>query len=253
MDQLFDLRERRGVRSSRETQGIGSRLRGHDRGAARRIADELVEHFDAAEFADRPVARVSGGQRRRMDLAASLVHRPSLLVLDEPTTGLDPRSRQVVWSTVRDLVADGVTLLLTTQYLEEADALADRIVLIDHGRRVASGTVAGSTVMAAQAITSMSWLPVADWPSGFVTVTSLNPTGVPTVEMFSVICVGESNVTEFTVTPPLTVAARRFRKPGPPVSGPGSKNSAPTVEVPVMVTLTEDWPSTTWTGDAPVG
>jgi len=128
--------------TGRENLRLLARLRGHDRGAARRIADELVERFDAAEFADRPVARVSGGQRRRMDLAASLVHRPSLLVLDEPTTGLDPRSRQVVWSTVRDLVADGVTLLLTTQYLEEADALADRIVLIDHGRRVASGTVA---------------------------------------------------------------------------------------------------------------
>ena len=77
-----------------------------------------------------------------MDLAASLVHQPSLLVLDEPTTGLDPRSRQVVWGTVRELVADGVTLLLTTQYLDEADALADRIVLIDHGRQVAAGTAA---------------------------------------------------------------------------------------------------------------
>jgi ABC-type multidrug transport system ATPase subunit len=77
-----------------------------------------------------------------MDLAASLVHQPSLLVLDEPTTGLDPRSRQIVWGTVRELVADGVTLLLTTQYLDEADALADRIVLIDHGRQVAAGTAA---------------------------------------------------------------------------------------------------------------
>jgi ABC-2 type transport system ATP-binding protein len=83
---------------------------------------------------------VSGGQRRRVDLAASLVVQPQLLVLDEPTTGLDPRSRQVVWSTVRDLVDEGVTVLLTTQYLEEADALADDIVLIDHGRAVAAGT-----------------------------------------------------------------------------------------------------------------
>ena len=83
---------------------------------------------------------MSGGQRRRVDLAASLVVQPQLLVLDEPTTGLDPRSRQVVWSTVRDLVDEGVTLLLTTQNLEEADALADNIVLIDHGRAVAAGT-----------------------------------------------------------------------------------------------------------------
>jgi len=88
------------------------------------------------------VKDLSGGQRRRVDLAAGLIDRPHLLVLDEPTTGLDPRSRQVVWSTVRELVGEGVTLLLTTQYLDEADALADRIVLIDHGREVAAGTPA---------------------------------------------------------------------------------------------------------------
>jgi ABC-type multidrug transport system ATPase subunit len=85
---------------------------------------------------------VSGGQRRRVDLAASLVTQPKLLVLDEPTTGLDPRSRMVVWATVRELVAEGVTLLLTTQYLEEADELADNVVLIDHGKAVAAGTPA---------------------------------------------------------------------------------------------------------------
>ncbi len=85
---------------------------------------------------------LSGGERRRIDLAAGLVERPQLLVLDEPTTGLDPRSRQVVWSTVRELVAEGVTLLLTTQYLEEADALADSVVLLDRGREVAAGTPA---------------------------------------------------------------------------------------------------------------
>jgi ABC-type multidrug transport system ATPase subunit len=83
---------------------------------------------------------VSGGQRRRTDLAASLVVQPRVLILDEPTTGLDPRSRQVVWSTIRELVASGVTLFLTTQYLEEADALADYIVLLDHGRATAAGT-----------------------------------------------------------------------------------------------------------------
>ncbi len=95
-----------------------------------------------AEFRNRLVKDLSGGERRRVDLAAGLIDRPQLLVLDEPTTGLDPRSRQVVWSTVRELVAEGVTLLLTTQYLEEADALADRVVLIDHGREIAAGTPA---------------------------------------------------------------------------------------------------------------
>jgi ABC-2 type transport system ATP-binding protein len=104
------------------------------------IADTLIERFDIGEFRDRLIKGLSGGQRRRVDLAASLVVQPELLVLDEPTTGLDPRSRQVVWQTVRDLVAEGVTLLLTTQYLEEADALADHVVLIDHGREVAAGT-----------------------------------------------------------------------------------------------------------------
>jgi ABC-type multidrug transport system ATPase subunit len=86
------------------------------------------------------VKSVSGGQRRRVDLAASLVVQPRVLVLDEPTTGLDPRSRQVVWNTIRELVSTGVTLFLTTQYLEEADALADYIVLLDHGRATAEGT-----------------------------------------------------------------------------------------------------------------
>jgi daunorubicin resistance ABC transporter ATP-binding subunit len=117
-----------------------ARLRGYPAAAARRVVDELVDRFDIGEFRDKLVKSISGGQRRRVDLAASLVVQPELLVLDEPTTGLDPRSRQIVWTTVRDLVAEGVTLLLTTQYLEEADVLADRIVLIDHGRSVASGT-----------------------------------------------------------------------------------------------------------------
>jgi ABC-2 type transport system ATP-binding protein len=128
--------------TARENLVLMARLRGHGRGAARAIAVELIARFDIEEFHDRLVKNLSGGQRRRVDLAAGLIDKPQLLVLDEPTTGLDPRSRQVVWSTVRELVAEGVTLLLTTQYLEEADALADRVVLIDHGREIAAGTPA---------------------------------------------------------------------------------------------------------------
>lgn len=126
--------------TARENLLLMARLRGYAKPAGKRVVDSLIDRFDIGEFADSLIKRVSGGQRRRVDLAASLVVQPRLLVLDEPTTGLDPRSRQVVWSTVRDLVQQGVTLLLTTQYLEEADSLADRVILIDHGRAVATGT-----------------------------------------------------------------------------------------------------------------
>jgi ABC-2 type transport system ATP-binding protein len=126
--------------TARENLLLMARLRGYGKAAASLLVDSLVDRFDIGEFRDKLIKAVSGGQRRRVDLAASLVVQPQLLVLDEPTTGLDPRSRQVVWSTVRDLVDDGVTVLLTTQYLEEADALADDIVLIDHGRAVAAGS-----------------------------------------------------------------------------------------------------------------
>src|SRR5947199_8532859 len=101
---------------------------------------ELLERFDLAAAADRPVRTYSGGMRRRLDLAAALVHSPPVLFLDEPTTGLDPSSRAAVWDLVSELVDDGATVLLTTQYLEEADKLADRIVLIDDGTVIADGT-----------------------------------------------------------------------------------------------------------------
>lgn len=113
----------------------------HLRGAeARRRAAEAVVRLALTDAADRPVKTYSGGMRRRLDLGASLVGRPRVLFLDEPTTGLDPRSRRQVWGLVRELVRDGTTVLLTTQYLEEADALADRVALIDRGRVVAEGT-----------------------------------------------------------------------------------------------------------------
>jgi daunorubicin resistance ABC transporter ATP-binding subunit len=128
--------------TARENLILMARLRGRRRRAARAIADELIDRFDVGAFRDRLVKNLSGGEKRRVDLAAGLIDRPRVLVLDEPTAGLDPRSRQVVWSTIRELVSDGVTLLLTTQYLEEADALADRVVLIDRGTEVASGSPA---------------------------------------------------------------------------------------------------------------
>jgi ABC-2 type transport system ATP-binding protein len=106
---------------------------------ARRRAEELLERFGLTEAADRLVRTYSGGMRRRLDLIASLVTQPAVLFLDEPTTGLDPRSRNDIWSTVRELSAGGTTVLLTTQYLDEADQLADDIAVVDHGRLIASG------------------------------------------------------------------------------------------------------------------
>lgn len=116
------------------------RLLGLSRPAARARAAELLARFDLSESAGRPVKTYSGGMRRRIDLAASLVGRPQVLFLDEPTTGLDPQGRSDVWDMVRILVTDGVTVLLTTQYLDEADQLADHIVVIDHGQVIATGT-----------------------------------------------------------------------------------------------------------------
>jgi ABC-2 type transport system ATP-binding protein len=107
---------------------------------ARHRADELLERFDLVDAASRPVKTYSGGMRRRLDLAASLVISPPVLFLDEPTTGLDPRSRLAMWDIIGELVAGGTTVLLSTQYLDEADQLANRIAVIDHGRVIASGT-----------------------------------------------------------------------------------------------------------------
>jgi daunorubicin resistance ABC transporter ATP-binding subunit len=126
--------------TAHENLMLMAQLRGYRRGAAKRVVEALTERFDIGEFRNKLIKEVSGGQRRRVDLAASMVVEPALLVLDEPTTGLDPRSRQTVWTTVRELVDRGVTVLLTTQYLEEADALADEIVMIDHGKTVGTGT-----------------------------------------------------------------------------------------------------------------
>jgi ABC-2 type transport system ATP-binding protein len=109
-------------------------------GEGRRVVTELLERFDLVEPAQKLVSTYSGGMRRKLDLAMTLVGSPQIIFLDEPTTGLDPRSRRTMWSIIRDLVADGVTIFLTTQYLEEADQLADLIAVLDQGRLVAQGT-----------------------------------------------------------------------------------------------------------------
>jgi ABC-2 type transport system ATP-binding protein len=117
-----------------------ARLQGVAKPVARSTAADLLEQFDLTEAASKPISAFSGGMRRRLDLAASLITRPPLIFLDEPTTGLDPRTRGQMWDTIRDLVANGCAVLLTTQYLDEADQLADRIAVIDHGVKVAEGT-----------------------------------------------------------------------------------------------------------------
>ncbi len=141
--------------TGRENLRMVSRLTHQLRSGMTARADELLEFFDLTEAADRPVRTYSGGMRRRLDLAASLVHRPPVLFLDEPTTGLDPASRNDLWGVIEGLVAGGTTVLLTTQYLEEADRLADNIAVIDGGTLIAEGTAAelkssmGTTILEA--------------------------------------------------------------------------------------------------------
>ncbi|RKS09479.1 ABC-2 type transport system ATP-binding protein [Nocardiopsis sp. Huas11] len=128
------------LQTARENLVMFARLYGYPARAARERAEELLARFDLVEAADRRADGYSGGMRRRLDLAVSLVQEPDVLFLDEPTTGLDPRSRLQVWESVRTLVRAGTTVLLTTQYLEEADRLADRVAVIDRGRVIAEGT-----------------------------------------------------------------------------------------------------------------
>ncbi|MCC2593939.1 ATP-binding cassette domain-containing protein [Tessaracoccus sp. OS52] len=126
--------------SAADNLELFGRLRGLARGAARGRATELVRQFGLTDAGNRPVRDFSGGMRRRLDVAASMIVRPDVLFVDEPTTGLDPAARRDLWQTLRGLVAEGTTILLTTQYLEEADALADHVVLLAHGSVAAEGT-----------------------------------------------------------------------------------------------------------------
>jgi len=126
--------------TGRENLVMIARLFGHDARSARAAAAGVLDEIHLADDADRPVKGYSGGMRRRLDLGASLVGAPRVLLLDEPTTGLDPRTRMELWESIRSLVASGTDVLLTTQYLEEADQLADHVVIIDHGRSIATGT-----------------------------------------------------------------------------------------------------------------
>jgi len=123
-----------------ENLWLFGRLQGLSSAKSRSTADDLLGRFGLEEAANKAISNFSGGMRRRLDLAASLITRPPLIFLDEPTTGLDPRTRGQMWDTIRDLVEDGCTVLLTTQYLDEADQLAGRIAVIDRGRKVAEGT-----------------------------------------------------------------------------------------------------------------
>jgi ABC-2 type transport system ATP-binding protein len=127
--------------TGRENLVMTARLFGHPKSAAKRAASIVIEQLNLEEVADRRCSTYSGGQRRRLDLGASLVGVPRLLLLDEPTTGLDPAGRNEVWGAVRNLVANGTDVLLTTHYLDEANELADRVVVIDRGKAIASGTL----------------------------------------------------------------------------------------------------------------
>ncbi len=158
-----------------------ARLLDLPRRAARTRAVELAERFGLTDAARRRVRTYSGGMRRRLDLAVSLVGRPDVLFLDEPTTGLDPRHRNEVWDAVRALAADGVTVLLTTQYLEEADQLADDLVVLDHGRVIAEGTPASlKSAVGGQAL-HVRPLDAADLPRVATVVAALAPGLAPAV------------------------------------------------------------------------
>ncbi|WP_278102909.1 ATP-binding cassette domain-containing protein [Microbacterium proteolyticum] len=169
--------------SATENLIIFARLLGLSRADARRKSTELLEEFGLTEAASRPLAKFSGGMRRRLDLAASLIAQPPLIFLDEPTTGLDPRTRGQMWDTIRRLVSTGSTVVLTTQYLDEADQLAGRIAVIDRGRVVAEGTALELKASVGQASLVLRLQPGSDLEVARATIARvLNATAVVSPE-----------------------------------------------------------------------
>ncbi|WP_017588525.1 daunorubicin resistance protein DrrA family ABC transporter ATP-binding protein [Nocardiopsis ganjiahuensis] len=176
-----------------------ARLLGFGRTDARARAKELLERFGLSDAADRPAKTYSGGMRRRLDLAASLVGRPALLYLDEPTTGLDPHSRIGLWEVVRGLVSDGVTVLLTTQYLEEADQLADDIMVLDHGRVISRGTPEELKNRAGDQVLQLRTVDPAQLPLASRIVEAVTSTPVTTDGLLVSVPVTDSGVLPETV------------------------------------------------------
>ena len=160
--------------TGRENIAMIGRLYGLSRREAARRTADIVDRVHLADVADRQVRTYSGGMRRRIDLAACLVGRPQVLFLDEPTTGVDPASRQDLWHLVRDLAAEGTTVLLTTQYLDEADRLADRIAVIDHGRLLTEGTATELKDRTGGAIVELD-VPAAQQPAALIGLRPLAP------------------------------------------------------------------------------
>ncbi len=176
-----------GAMSGRENLELMGRLFGHDRRQARLNADMVIERLGLTEHADRLVRTYSGGMRRKVDLAASLVGAPQLLLLDEPTTGLDPRSRYELWDAIRDLVAGGTSVLLTTQYLEEADQLAARIAIVDRGRVITEGTPDDLKAGLGLEVIEFHVARPADLQRAIATIASLGPEA-PRVDVPTRVC-----------------------------------------------------------------
>jgi ABC-2 type transport system ATP-binding protein len=168
--------------TGRENVEMIARLYRLRRREARRRADEVLERFDLVEEADRRVSTYSGGMRRRLDLAAGLVGRPPVVLLDEPTTGLDPRSRQELWTIVDELRLEGSTVLLTTQYLEEADRLAQRIAVVDHGRIAAEGTPGRLKAAVGGSVLSVRVADASDLGEAAAALADLDAAGQPHVD-----------------------------------------------------------------------
>ena len=164
--------------TGRENLRLMGRLTHLDRTLVTKRADELLERFALTDAADRPLKTYSGGMRRRLDLAAALVHRPTMLFLDEPTTGLDVYSRNELWAIISELVSDGTSVLLTTQYLEEADSLANRIAVIDHGRKVAEGTAAELKATLGATIVEIGFADVATADRALTTLTPVGSSSI---------------------------------------------------------------------------